>query len=325
MCQETAMSKKPLMLLMIPDSSDFRADLSRAGLADRFEIVDVKPDTKPSPAQLAEAEILLGFGAPAGMLSEMPRLRWLQAMMVGVDPWLVRKDLSPSVTLTAARGTHIPQMPENILGAIFHITKKYHQIALAQKESRWVRSMSTPVAGKTLGILGLGAIGQDLARRASALDMRVIGTKRTAGSFPHVDRVYAPEAIDEVLGQSDFVVLLMPSTPATENSINAARLAAMKKTAWLINFARGSLIVDADLIAAVKNGVIAGAILDVFRKEPLPADDPLWTAPGIYVLPHIGGGHPERNKMVASLFTENARRYLAGEPLREVVDRSRGY
>lgn len=319
------MSNKPLMLLMVPDTTDFRADLAKSGIADRFEIADVKPETRPTPAQLERAEILLSAGAPQGMLSEMPRLTWLQAMMVGVDPWLARKDLAPSVTLTAARGTHIPQMPENILGAIFHVTKKYHQIARAQTESKWVRSMSTPIAGKTLGILGLGSIGQDLARRASALDMRVVGTKRTAGAVPNVDRVYAPEAIDDVLAQSDFVVLLLPATEKTNNSINAARLATMKKTAWLINFARGSLVVDADLIAAVTSGAIAGAVLDVFRTEPLPAEHPFWTTPGITVLPHIGGGHPERNKMVATLLTENAKRYLAGEPLREVVDRSRGY
>lgn len=319
------MSTKPLMLLMVPETAPFRADLAKAGIADRFEIADVKPDGKPTPDQLARAEILLSAGGPAGMLAEMPRLKWVQAMMVGVDPWLARKDLAPSITLTAARGTHRVQMPENILGAIFHVSKKYHQIALAQKESKWARSMSVPLAGKTLGILGLGAVGQELARKAAALEMRVIGTKRTAGAVPHVERVYAPESIDEVLSQSDFVVLLMPATPATINSITAQRLAAMKKSAWLINFARGSLIVDADLIAAVKAGTIAGAVLDVFRQEPLPSEHPFWQTPNIYVLPHIGGGHPERNSMVATLFTANAKHYLAGEPLVEVVDRARGY
>lgn len=319
------MAAKPLMLLMVPDTKPFRADLEKAGCAERFEIVDVPPEGRPTPSQLAEGQILLSAGAPAGMLSEMPKLKWLQAMMVGVDPWLKRPDMRGSITLTAARGTHIPQMPENILGAIFHVTKKYHQIALAQKESKWVRSMSTPISGKTLGILGLGSIGQDLARRASALGMRVIGTKRTGGDIPHVDRVYAPEAMGEVAQQSDFIVLLLPSTPATDNSIDAALLAKMKKSAWLINFGRGSLIVDDDLIAAVKGGVIAGAVLDVFRKEPLPSEHPFWTTPGIHVLPHIGGGHPERNAMVAALFTENAKRFLAGESLREVVDRARGY
>ena len=319
------MTAKPLMLLMLPDTKAFRAGLDKAGLTGRFEIEDVPPGTKPAPEQLARAEIALAMGMPPGMIGEMPRLKWVQAMTAGVDHWLARKDLTPAHALTAARGTHLPQMPENILGAIFHITKKYHQIAMSQRESKWVRSMSVPLAGKTLGILGLGAIGQVLARKAAALEMSVIGTKRTPEPCAGVDQVFPPAEVDQVLARSDFVVLLLPVTPQTENSINAERLSKMKKDAWLINFGRGALIVDADLIAAVKGKTIAGAVLDVFRTEPLPAEHPFWQTPGITVLPHIGGGHPTRDRMVAELFTANAKRYLAGEPLLETVDRVRGY
>lgn len=316
---------KPLMLLAVPESKPFRAGLESAGLASRFEIVDVPQGEKPAQDLMARVEVMLAFGLPPGAIADMPKLKWLQSMTVGVDHWLSRQDLTAKHILTAARGTHRIAMPENILGALFHIAKKYHQIAEKQKESSWVRSMSVPLAGKTLGILGLGAVGQELAKKASALEMRVIGTKRTGVSVPGVEKVYAPEAMDEVLAHSDFVVLLLPVTPQTENSINAGRLARMKPNAWLINFARGALIVDEDLIAAVKAKVIAGAVLDVFRTEPLPATHAFWTTPGIMVLPHIGGGHPERNLVVAELFTENTRRYLAGEPLKEVVDRTRGY
>lgn len=319
------MTTKPLMLVMLSDSGVFREGLEKAGIAGRFEIVDVAPGTKPDTDQMARAEVVLAMAVPPGLLAEMPKLNWVQAMTVGVDQWLARTDLSAKMLLTAARGTHRVQMPENILGALFHITKKYHQIELAQKEAKWARSMSTPIAGKTLGILGLGAVGQELARKAEALEMRVIGTKRTGGPVPHVAQVYGAEEADQVLADSDFVVLLLPVTPVTENMINAARLAKMKNDAWLLNFARGALIVDDDLIAAVKSKIIAGALLDVFRTEPLPAEHPFWRTPGISVLPHIGGLHPTRDRMVAELFTENARRYLAGEPLKEVVDRARGY
>jgi phosphoglycerate dehydrogenase-like enzyme len=216
-------------------------------------------------------------------------------------------------------------MPENILGALFHITKPYHQAGLDQRESRWTRRVSRTLAGSTLGILGLGVIGQELARKASALEMRVIGTKRGASTLPHVDQVFGPEGTDEVLAQSDFVVLLLPSTPATDNSINAARIGRMKPTAWLINFGRGGAIVDEDLVTALKAGTIAGAVLDVFREEPLPAAHPFWTMPNCVVLPHIGGLHPQRDEAVAALVAENARRFLAGEPLREAVDRAIGY
>ena len=130
---------------------------------------------------------------------------------------------------------------------------------------------------------------------------------------------------DTVLGLSDFVVLLLPTTRETENFINAARLRAMKPTAWMLNFARGALIVDADLIAAVQSKTIAGAVLDVFREEPLPATHPFWKTEGIMVLPHIGGGHPDRRAIVGEMFAENARRYLEGRPLNALVDRERGY
>lgn len=319
------MQKKPLMLLMLGNAKAYTSSLESAGLADRFEIAIVPPDKKLEARQLADGEIMLSFGAPSGMLAQMPKLRWVQSMSVGVDQWVERDDLKSDLVLTAARGTHRVQMPENILGAIFHITKPYMGAALEQRHSRWTRRMSVPIAGKTLGILGLGAVGQELARKAAVLEMRVIGTKRTVEPVAHVDKVYPPKQVDEVLSQSDFVLLLLPVTDITRNMINKQRLTCMRPDAWLLNFARGALIVDEDLIAAVKAKAIAGAILDVFRTEPLPSEHPFWTTEGIMVLPHIGGGHPTRDQMVAELFTENARRYLVGERLKEVVDRARGY
>jgi phosphoglycerate dehydrogenase-like enzyme len=127
------------------------------------------------------------------------------------------------------------------------------------------------------------------------------------------------------LAQSDFVLLLLPATAETENFINAERLGKMKPTAWLLNFGRGHLIADTELIAAVTGKTIAGAVLDVFRQEPLPADHAFWGTDGILVLPHIGGGHPTRDKIVARLFVDNLGRFLDGQPLREVVDRAAGY
>jgi phosphoglycerate dehydrogenase-like enzyme len=143
--------------------------------------------------------------------------------------------------------------------------------------------------------------------------------------LPHVEKVYPQAQVDEVLGASDFVLLLLPSTAETTNFISKDRLRAMKPTAWLLNFARGALIVDADLIAAVQAKTIAGAVLDVFREEPLPSTHPFWQTPGILVLPHLGGGSPDRAAAVADIFADNARRFLAGEPLNAVVDRARGY
>ena len=316
----------PRLLLWTDAAQPYEAAIAEAGLAGRVRIAALPRKETPSPELLAETEALLGWGAPAGVLPRMPRLRWIQSLTAGVEGWLALPDLPAGVALTCARGTHRESMPENILGAIFHIAKPYHLIELDNREHVWKRRMATPLSGKTLGILGLGAIGAELARKAAALDLRVIGTKRNTGAaIPGVAQVFAPEETDAVLAQSDFVVCLLPATPATENFLDAARFAAMKPDAWLINFGRGAVIRDADLIAAVTEKRIAGAILDVFRQEPLPPTDPFWSTPGILVLPHIGGGHPTRDKVVAGLFVDNLARFLDGRPLRELVDRGTGY
>jgi phosphoglycerate dehydrogenase-like enzyme len=188
-----------------------------------------------------------------------------------------------------------------------------------------VQRPAQPLTGKTLGILGLGAIGRDVARIAAALGLRVIGTRRRPEPVPDVADVVSAERTPEVLAQSDFVLLLLPATPETDNFIDAERLGMMKPGAWLLNFGRGHLIRDDDLIAAVKAKTIAGAMLDVYRQEPLAAEHPFWTTEGIIVLPHIGGPHPQRDRFVARLFVDNLGRFLDGKPLKEVVDREAGY
>jgi phosphoglycerate dehydrogenase-like enzyme len=317
------MSKR-VCVIRVNEPHIYEQALKHAGLSDRLEVHGLKLD-QPIPDDVAErAEILVGW-QPGSYLRRMPRLRWIQTLTAGVDSWLENSDVRGEVTLTCARGSHRLSMPENILGALFHLTKPYMPIALDQRESRWTRRVAATLAGKTLGLLGLGAVAQELARKAAGLDMRVIGTKRTPEPVRHVEKVYAPGDTDEVLRQADYVVLLLPATRETENFIDAKRLAAMKPTAWLLNFARGALIVDDDLIAAVKSKQIAGAVLDVFREEPLPVTHPFWKTEGILVLPHLGGGHPQRNEAVAEIFVENARRFLDGQPLTALVDRAKGY
>jgi phosphoglycerate dehydrogenase-like enzyme len=315
---------KPVCLVWVNETKAFEDALAKRDVADRLETHLYKLGDSVPPEIEERAEVLVGFH-PGAHLKRMPRLRWVQAITAGVDPWLANGQLKDDIALTCARGSHRISMPENILGAIFHLTKPYMQIALDQRESKWMRRQSVPLAGKTLGILGLGAIGQELARKAAALEMRVIGTKRTPEPLPNVEHVYAQEDTDKVLAAADFLVLLLPVTPQTENCVNAAFLSKMKPSAYLLNFARGALIVDDDLIAAVKNKTIAGAVLDVFRQEPLPASHPFWQTAGILVNPHLGGGHPQRMAAVGDIFVENARRYLAGEPLTMLVDRVRGY
>jgi glyoxylate/hydroxypyruvate reductase A len=267
---------------------------------------------------------MLAWRPPARLAARAPRLEWVQSLTGGCDQWLV-PDYPERAVLTCARGSHRLAMPEHILAALFLVTKSLASIVLDQRERRWTRRVNPTLAGRTLGILGVGAIGAELARKAAALEMRVIGTKRDGTSVPHVERVYRPTGTDAVLSAADYIVVLLPSTRETRGFINAATLARMKRSAYLLNFGRGDLVVADDLVAAVQNRVIAGAVLDVFVTEPLPVDSPLWTTEGITIFPHVGGLHPERDEIVAELWVENLRRFADGQPLREVVDRARGY
>lgn len=313
------------LLLWMDNPGIYRDAMANASLAGRVDADELAMDAQPTPAQLAATELMLAWSAPPGLLAQMPRLKWIQTPNTGVAGWLKRPDFRDDIQLSCGRGLHRVQMPENILGALFHITKPYMQSAQSQAQRQWKRRQSIPLAGATLGILGLGAVGQELAKKAAALEMRVIGTRHSGRAVAHAEKVLGPDGTDEIIAESDYLVLLLSDTADTENIINARRLALMKKSAWLINFARGNLIVDDDLIAAVKNKAIAGAILDVFRTEPLPAEHPFWTTEGIQVLSHLGGGHPDREKLVAHTFVENLRRYLNGEPQPGLVDRTKGY
>jgi len=319
------MTNRAHVLLWTDNTAAYLDAIKAAGLADRVAIDTLPRKDKPSTEQLARTHALMAPAVPPGLLPAMPRLRWAQAMTAGVEGWLALPDLPKTITLTCARGTHTESMPENIMAGLFYAAKPYAAAAANQKAGKWVHTVAQPLNGKTLGILGLGAIGAEVARMASAFGIRVIGTKRRPEKIPHVAEVLPPERTKDVLERSDFVLLLLPATPDTNELIDAERLGWMKPTAWLLNFGRGHLIKDADLIAAVKARKIAGAILDVFRQEPLPAEHPFWSTEGIVVLPHIGGPHPQRDRFVARLFAENLGRFLDGKPLKEVVDRQAGY
>ncbi len=319
------MTSRARVLLWTDSATAYLDAIKAAGLADRVVVDTLPRKEKPSAEQMARTEALMAYAVPPGVLSAMPKLRWAQAMTAGVEGWLALPDLPANLTLTCARGTHEESMPENIVGALFYVAKPYATAVQNQKQGKWVQTVAQPLTGKTLGILGLGAIGERVARIASTLGMRVIGTRRRAEPMAHVAGVLPAERTPEVLAESDFLLLLLPATHETDNFMNAERLAMMKPTAWLFNFGRGHLVKDDDLVAAVNAKKIAGAVLDVFRQDPLPADHPFWHTERIIVLPHIGGPHPQRDRFVARLLADNLGRFLDGRPLKEVVDRQAGY
>ena len=315
---------KKSVLLWLDEPGDYLRAAQEAGLASSVELLITPLKSDPPDALLARADALLAWRPPARLAARAPRLRWIQSLTGGCEQWL-GPDVPPQATLTCARGTHRVQMSEHILAGLFLCAKDLASIVLDQAERRWRRRINPTLAGATLGILGLGAIGAEVARLTSSLGMRVIGTKREPTPLPGVARVHPPAETARVLAESDYVLLLLPSTADTRGIVDKTALAAMKPSAFLLNFGRGDLVVDADLVAAVRERRIAGAVLDVFAAEPLPTEHAFWTTPGIVVLPHIGGLHPQRDTLVAALWRDNLARFIAGRPLTQVVDRARGY
>lgn len=194
-------------------------------------------------------------------------------------------------------------------------------------EHTWDRQsgIGEDVAGKVLGIMGLGQIGKPLAARAAAFGMRVVGTKRTPEPVPHVDLVLPPDRIGDLLTEADYVVALLPLTPETRGRMGEREFRSMKPAAVFINVSRGPIVQEAALVRALREGWIAGAGLDVFEAEPLPADNPLYDFPQVIITPHVSGITPKFFERIATIFSRNLRRYVTGEPLANVIDVERGY
>jgi len=277
-------------------------------------------------AGLPDAEVLLSFRPPKGVWAAARRLRLIQMMGAGVDALLPAPDLPAGVQVANARGLHGAQMSEFALAMLLALAKRVPRALEQQREHLWKMYGIPQLAGKTLGILGLGAIGAAVAEKARAFDMRVIGTQREAKPVPHVELVLAGAAgTERVLRESDFLVVLLPLTPETRGLLGARELDLAKPGAFLVNLARGGIVDEDALLERLRSGHIAGAALDVFAQEPLPASHALWDAPNAILTPHLAGLEPEYLKRLVELSVDNVQRLESGRPLRNRVDRARGY
>ena len=279
-------------------------------------------------AALAEAEVLFSWARlPADLPERAPRLRWVQVASAGVDPMLKAGLLGRGYTVTNASGLHATPIAEFCALAMLTFAKGLQRTMRSQVKHEWSRFMPSELRGATCGILGLGAIGHETARLAKAFGMRVLATRRHPHGAPppHVDAAYGPDGTDTVMAEADYVVLAVPLTPETRHLVDARRLALMKRTAVLVNIARGAVVDEPALVAALRDGRIAGAYLDVFAQEPLPADHPFWDMENVVVSPHISGGVPDYLARATSIFVDNLARYCAGQPLANVVNPALGY
>jgi phosphoglycerate dehydrogenase-like enzyme len=272
---------------------------------------------------IATADVLYAWKPPADLYARAGRLRWLQAMGAGID-WALVPDLPPRVVLTRAPGVFGPWMAEYVVGWCLRVTQRMDAYRRAQARREWIQHEPPErLGGKTIAVVGLGDIGRTVARAARAVGLHVIGVTRSGRPVAGVARVYSRRELRRALGAADFVVLVVPLNEATRGMIGAAELAAMRPAAWLLNIGRGALVDETALVRALERRAIAGAILDVFTTEPLPSAHPLWGLDNVVITPHISG--PNIPEEIAPIFNDNLARYLAGRPLRHVVDRRRGY
>lgn len=277
---------------------------------------------------LARADVIFGFLPPQNILKRAPNLKWLQTMSAGVDRLVDSEIWHGKVKITGVSGIHAVPIGEYVLGAMLMFAKKSVQSFRAQQKREWKRYPPSGLRGKTVGIVGLGSIGREIARLCHAFGMRVIATRRSIkqeSKARYVDLLLPAGKLKQLLSESDHVIIATPLTHETERLIGGEEFKAMKSTAYIINIARGGIIDENAIVEALKEKRIAGAGLDVTSPEPLPPDSPLWDMENVILTPHISGAMDDYIGTATDLFCDNLRRYLAGKRLRNVIDKKKGY
>lgn len=304
----------------------------------------ILPDRRWPEDKVTAAEIYYALDA-IPRPDQAPNLRWVQTHYAGVDNLLETPIWDCDIAITSASGIHAPNLAQYALTQILawaHRVPKWfaHQQKGKWPTQRWNIFLPDELRGRTLGIVGYGSIGRELARLIKPFGMTILVSKRDAkhpedtgytivstgdpaGELP--DRIYPSEATRSMLAQCDYIVITLPLTPKTHHFFNEELFREMKSNAFILNVGRGGLVDEKALVRALKKGWIAGAGLDVFESEPLPESSPLWSMENVILTPHVSGFTPHYDERVTDLFAENLRRYLSGKPLLNLVNREIGY
>lgn len=291
-----------------------------------------------------DVEVLYTFDVPGDALDLAPRLRWLQLHSAGANHLLDHPIMDSDVAITTVSGIHATPIAEYVFASILAHRWRVSLWTHCQREGKWPKGRWNLFARPelrdgTLGIVGYGSIGREVARLARAFGMRILALRRSTGRSKQgyaskdigdpggtiPEKFYPPDALHEMLSESDYVVVALPLTHETVHFIGEAELRAMKPSAYLVNIARGAIVDESVLVKALHEGWIAGAGLDVFEQEPLPAESPLWDLENALISPHVAGFTPRYDERAAELFAHNLGRYLSGESLLNLVDKARGY
>ncbi|HEY2595972.1 MAG TPA: D-2-hydroxyacid dehydrogenase [Chloroflexota bacterium] len=303
-----------LLLLAFPEATR-QHYLDRLRTAFPELVIDLVDHHSKVGPYVGDADVLLTFGAHMAdhVLAEATRLRWVQALGTGVDGIVDSPSLRDGVIVTNLHGLHGPAVSECVLAGMLALARDLHRAWANQARAQWQRFPVSLVHGKTVGILGVGAIAEELAPKCAALGMRVVGISHAQREVAGFDRMWPREQLVDAVAELDYLVLLTPYTAETHGIVNASVLDAMKPSSYLINVARGGVVDEPALIAALRDGGIAGAALDVFAEEPLPAGHPFWTMPNVLMTPHTGGFHTGYVDDALPIVEANIRRFAAGD------------
>jgi len=281
---------------------------------------------------ISDASILVCMKIDKEVFSRAKKLKWVHLGLAGVDKALFPEMLKRRIHLTSSKGIHSSTVAELVMGMILAFAKGIVLSMSFKNKKIWgfeeAAQAKFDLEGRVLGIIGLGNIGLDLAKKVSLFGMKVYGMKnrvKRGEKIKYIDKLFPKTKMNKVLSESDFVVLSVPYTKETHHLIGKKELSLMKKSGFLINTARGQVVDEKALTSALKNKIIAGAGLDVFENEPLPKNSKLWELDNVIITPHVGGAMPDYYKKVGMVFKDNLERFLKGKRLKNLVDRKLGY
>ena len=318
------------IVVAMPVTAAHKAALEKAAGHNEIYYADVKAalGVKVPEDVLADAGIIIGNLAP-DLVQKAPHLRWMQLNSAGSNAYVKKGILPEGALLTNATGAYGLALSEHMLAQLLAMMKKLYLYYDNQKENNWKdEGPVTSIYGSTALVIGFGDIGREFGKRLKALGAHVIGIRRRSMDVPpEADEMGSMDKLDDYLARADIVATSLPDTPATEHLYNADSFAAMKQGAWFLNIGRGNCVVQKDLIEAVKSGHLAGAAVDVTDPEPLPADDPMWNVPGLYITPHVSGSYhlAATHDRIIQIACDNLKAFQAGQPLQNIVDFETGY
>lgn len=329
-----------MKMLIYPALDEPRLQRIRAA-AGSMQIVNAE-NIETALREIDSADAFFGKLTPE-LLTRATRLRWVQSPTASLEHYVFPELIAHPLTLTNMRGLFSDVIADQVMGYILCFARNLHLYIRNQRSATWaprggeaervsfamgpshvtsIDRCHQHLADQTLGIVGLGSIGRELARRAAAFGMRRLAVDPCTEASEDVPEVWKPEQLERLLSASDYVVIAAPHTPATAGMFQRTQLQRMKPTAYLINIGRGAIVRLDDLVAALDAGEIAGAALDVFEQEPLPAEHPLWKQPNVILTPHVAGYSPRIAERHLAVLLENVTRFASGEPLRNVVDKA---